>query len=188
MNDNESGQAGASLAGLMPPLESLLDSPARGALREAAVALDIAEQSAAPIEMCLALGQMGRCYRALQAPQPAEWYLQEAYRWACLLGAVDQSVELLCLLAETACAIAEKHLQDDRARSRLALERARDRAFEIGQLAERVADPQWEIKVLLRASDVLDRCGDHEDAVQLQSRAMRLIYDHSLADHARAAL
>ena len=40
----------------------------------------------------------------------------------------------------------------------------------------RVADPQWEIKVLLRVSDVLDRCGDHDDAVELQSRAMRLMY------------
>lgn len=184
MNHSESGHTGASLAGLMPPLDSLLDSPARGALREAAVALDIAEQHAVPIEMCLALAQMARCYRALQAPQPAEWYLQEAYRWACVLGAADQAVELLCLLAEAACAVAEKHLHDDRPRCRQALERARDRAFEVGKLAERVADPQWEIKVLLRASDVLDRCGDHDDAVQLQSRAMRLIYDHSLADQA----
>jgi hypothetical protein len=38
-----------------------------------------------------------------------------------------------------------------------------------------VADPDWEIKVLLRVSDVLDRCGDRDDAVQLQTRALRLM-------------
>ena len=45
--------------------------------------------------------------------------------------------------------------------------------------ARSVADPQWEITVLLRVSDVLDRCGDHDDAVALQSRAMRLMYGSS---------
>ena len=66
--------------------------------------------------------------------------------------------------------------QDDSRRSHAALERTRDWAFEATGLAGHVADPQWEIKVLLRISDVLDRCGDHDDAVELQSRAMRLMY------------
>ena len=38
--------------------------------------------------------------------------------------------------------------------------------------------PHWEIKVLLRASDVLDRCGDHDDAITLQTRAMELMVRH----------
>lgn len=171
-------------AALMPAPDTMLDSPARSTLREAAIALDLAERHRAPIEMCLALAQMGRCYRALNAPQPAQWVLQDAYRWAGLLGAADQAVELLCQLAELSCEIAAEPCRDDLPPCRAALEQARDRAFEIAALAPKVSDPQWEIKALLRASDVLDRCGDHDDAVQLQSRAMRLIYSQSLQHNA----
>jgi len=32
--------------------------------------------------------------------------------------------------------------------------------------------------VLLRASDVLDRCGDHDDAITMQTRAMTLMVRH----------
>jgi len=161
---------------LMPEGQALLHSPARTALREAAAALDLAERYQQPLEMSLALAQMARCYRALQALGPAELYLERALGWARILGAADQAVELLCLLAETSCALAELHASDDSRRSHAALERTRDWAFEATGLATHVTDPQWEIKVLLRVSDVLDRCGDHDDAVELQSRAMRLMY------------
>ena len=161
---------------LMPEAQAMLHSPARSALREAAAALDLAEHYQQPLEMSLALAQMARCYRALQALGPAELYLERALAWARTLGAADQAVEILCLLAETSCSLAELHAQDDSRRSHAALERTRDWAFEATGLATHVADPQWEIKVLLRISDVLDRCGDHDDAVQLQSRAIRLMY------------
>jgi len=54
------------------------------------------------------------------------------------------------------------------------------------------ADPHWEIKVLLRASDALDRCGDHDDAITMQTRAMALMMRHpdvadSIADGQSAA-
>jgi len=171
---------------LMPEAQSMLQSPARSALREAASALDLAERYQQPLEMSLALAQMARCYRALQALAPAELYLERALGWARTLGAPDQAVELLCLLAETSCALAELHAQDDARRSHAALERTRDWAFEATGLAAHVADPQWEIKVLLRVSDVLDRCGDHDDAVELQSRAMRLMYGPHTAPDAPA--
>ena len=161
---------------LMPEGQAMLHSPARSALRAAAAALDLAERYQQPLEMSLAPAQMARCYRALQAFGPAELYLERALAWARTLGAADQAVEILCLLAETSCALAELHEQDDSRRSHAALERTRDWAFEATGLAAHVTDPQWEIKVLLRVSDVLDRCGDHDDAVELQSRAMRLIY------------
>jgi tetratricopeptide (TPR) repeat protein len=154
----------------------MLQSPARSALREAAAALDIAERYRQPLEMSLALAQMARCYRALQAYGPAEWYLQQALTWARTLGAIDQAVEILCLLAETSCTLAELLARDDHRRSHAALERTRDSIFEVTRVVAHVADPEWEIKVLLRISDVLDRCGDHDDAARLQSRAMRLMY------------
>ena len=174
----------APMQGLMPEGCSMLHSAARTALRQACADLDTAEQYMQPLEMSLALAQMARCYRGLQALGPAEWYLEKSLCWARTLGAIDQSVELLCLLAETSCALAELHAGDDARRSHAALERTRDRAFEITRLAGHVADAQWEIKVLLRISDVLDRCGDHDDAVELQSRAMRLMYGAHVASEA----
>ena len=174
---------------LMPEGLSLLRSPARSALRDAAAALDQAELYHQPLEMSLALAQMARCYRALQALGPAELVLERALAWARTLGAADQAVEILCLLAETSCSVAELHAQDDSLRSHAALERTRDWAFEATGMAAHVTDPQWEIKVLLRISYVLDRCGDHDDAVELQSRAMRLMYGtHAGADTAQAPL
>lgn len=154
----------------------MLPSPARTALRQAAAALERAERFMQPLEMTLALAQVARCYRGLQALEPARWYLERALAWANTLGAIDQSVEILCLLAETSCSLAEQHGRSDPGRRQAALEHTRDCAFEVAGLAGRVADAQWEIKVLLRISDVLDRCGDHDDAVELQSRAMRLMY------------
>ena len=53
--------------------------------------------------------------------------------------------------------------------------RARAHTQEAAQLAAQVADPRWEIQVLLRVSEVLGRCGDRSEAALLQSRAMRLM-------------
>lgn len=166
----------------MPEANSMLPSRARSALREAAAALDMAERFKQPLEMSLALAQMARCYRALNAFGPAEASLLQALGWARTLGAIDQAVEIMCLLAETRCSLAELHCANDPRRHHAALERTRDSVFEAAAAAAHVADPQWEIKVLLRISDVLDRCGDHDDAVELQSRAMRLMYGPHAAD------
>jgi len=165
---------------LMAEAHAILPSAARSALREAAASLDVAERHGHALEMSLALAQMARCYRALQAPEAAESYLEQSLRWAHALGAVDQAVEVLCQLAEASLLLAEQCGHDGSRRCHAALERTRDRAFEAAELASRVTDPQWEIKVLLRVSDVLDRCGDHDDAVELQSRAMRLMYGAQL--------
>jgi tetratricopeptide (TPR) repeat protein len=181
---NPSAPNTATSDALMHPSNALLPSRARSALREAAKALDLAERHQQPLEMSLALAQMARCYRALNALGPAEWHLQQALGWARVLGAADQAVEILCLLAETRCALAEQLVEDDARASHAALERMRDGIFEATSLAGHVADPEWEIKVLLRVSDVLDRCGDHDDAVELQARAMRLMYAESPARHA----
>ena len=155
----------------------MLSSPARTALRQAAAALDLAERYQQPLEMSLALAQMARCYRALQALGPAELYLERALAWARTLGAADQAVEILCLLAETSCSIGRTACARTirGAATRRWNARATGPSKPPAWLAH-VTDPQWEIKVLLRISDVLDRCGDHDDAVELQSRAMRLMY------------
>lgn len=156
---------------------------AREALDLALRALDAAEERQRPVDMVQALAQVGRCYVALDEAQAADWYLQQSLRWARTLGGVDTSVDLLCDLAEVAVTLSEASGADDSRRAHAARDRARDHGFEATSLARQCADPQWEVTVLLRISDVLDRCGDHDDAVALQCRAMQLIAD----DHPAAA-
>jgi hypothetical protein len=151
-------------------------APAHGhrqALDAALLALDDAETRRRPVDMVQALARVGRGYQALGEAQAAEWYLQQALRWARTLGGVDASVDLLCDLAEVA--VTTSAADGDAARGRAARDRARDHGFEAAAKARQCADPQWETRVLLRVSDVLDRCGDHEDALALQCRALELM-------------
>ena len=128
--------------------------------------------------MCQALAQVARSLKALGAFGTAETYLAQALRWAAMLPGIDARVDLMCELAEVSCAAADAEQaagEDDRRAGRIARERARDQAFQAAALAGQTADAQWEVKVLLRISDVLDRCGDHEDAATLQNRAISLM-------------
>lgn len=153
----------------------LLDEPSRERLRRAAAALDAAEAGGQPQAVSLALARMAACYRSVREMASAEIHYEAALRWARSGGSTDQVVDLLCDLGETAAAVAETLESQQPDRGRAARERARDRIFEATTLVGQVADPEWEASVLLRISDVLDRCGDHDDAVQLQVRALRLM-------------
>lgn len=161
---------------------------ARQALTLAMKALDLAELRGRPADLSNALAQVARCLKALGAFAPAEDYLAQALRWSALVPGIDARVDLVCELAEVACAIAESEQaagEDDPQLRRAALERARDHAFEASALAGQTSDAQWEVKVLLRISDVLDRCGDHDDAATMQNRAISLMGLN--ADLSRAA-
>jgi len=173
--------------------QTLPYGPARAALELAVRRLDYAEQDREPASMSDALAGIARCYRALAAYPTAMDFMHQALRWSYALGGVDQRVELLCELAELSCEAADAASGEDGERQRgLALDCARDMAFESARVAVHAADPHWEIKVLLRASDVLDRCGDHDDAITMQTRAMTLMVRHpdvadSIADGQTAA-
>lgn len=170
---------------------NLAEGRARVALHRALAQLELAERSARPFAMAQSLVALARCYRRLRATASAEATYGAALRWARASGAADQSVDLLCEMAETAA----HHLlelvpapDDDphagRAARDAARERARNHAFEAAHLAPTVADGTWEVHVLLRLSDVLEQCGDHDDALLLQTRALRLVggHDDSTAD------
>ena len=169
------------------------EGPARAALELAVRRLDYAEQDLEPASMSDALAGIARCYRALAAYPTAMDFMHQALRWSYAMGGVDQRVALLCELAELSCEAADAAAGEDGERQRgLALDCARDMAFEGARVAAHAADPHWEIKVLLRASDVLDRCGDHDDAITMQTRAMTLMVRHpdvadSIADGQTAA-
>ena len=162
--------------------------PGRAALDLAVRRLDEAERDCQPAAMSEALAGIARCYRSLSAYAHAMDFMRQALRWSYALGSVDQRVELLCELAELSCMAAEQPAGGDEAerQARAARDLARDMAFEAARVATHAADPHGEIKVLLRASDVLDRCGDHDDAITLQTRAMTLMVRHPDASDALA--
>ncbi|MBS0304447.1 MAG: hypothetical protein JSR43_03590 [Proteobacteria bacterium] len=173
---------------------NLAEDRARVALHRALAQLELAERSARPFAMTQSLAALARCYRRLRAPASAEATYSAALRWARASGAADQTVDLLCEMAETAA----HHLlelapapDDDphagRAARHAARERAREHVFEAARLAPTVADGTWEVQVLLRLSDVLEQCGDHDDAALLQTRALHLVggHDDRTADPAR---
>ncbi|MEW6707447.1 MAG: hypothetical protein AB1430_21600 [Pseudomonadota bacterium] len=157
----------------------LISGPTRDALALAIQALDLAD-GAQPVLQMRAMADVAHCYRALGALSPAESYLLQALRWARTLGAADASVDLLCELAELAVEQSAALAEDDARAAHRARERARDRAFEAAGLASRAADPHWEVQVLLRVSESLDRCGDHGDAIALQCRALHLLFKNDL--------
>jgi len=164
-----------------PAAETALPyDPERVALELAVRRLDEAELHRQPAAMSEALAGIARCYRSLAAYAHAMDFMHRALRWSYALGGVDQRVELLCELAELSCAAAEDASagEDGDRRARSARDLARDMAFEAARVATHSSDAHWEIKVLLRASDVLDRCGDHDDAITLQTRAMELMVRH----------
>jgi hypothetical protein len=159
--------------------------PARAALGTALAQLDVAEAGARPLPMSQALAQVARCYRRMGEHEVASQCLRRACSWAALLGAVDSRLDLLCELAETVLE-ASVSCDDEPQHARRLREQTRDHCFEVSRLCGHCADPQWEVTVLLRVSDVLDRCGDHDDAIALQCRALQLIARQALGDTADA--
>lgn len=148
----------------------------RQALRDASVALDTAEAAGEPALLSQALALVARCHRRMGAVAEGVWYAERGLQLARSLSAVDASVDALCELGEMAVQLSERldDADDSRAVHRLR-DAARDRGFEAARLALRSADPQWEITVLLRVSDLFDSLGDHDDAIALQCRAVELM-------------
>jgi hypothetical protein len=153
---------------------ALTAGPARDALVLALRTLELAD-TAAPALKARTLTDVAHCYRALGALHQTEFYLLQALRWSRMLGAPDAQVDLLCELADLAVQTAASDTEDNPRAAHRAREKARDLAFEAAALACRSADPHWEVQVLLRVSDALDRCGDHSDAIALQCRALHLL-------------
>ena len=162
---------------------ALADGLTRDALRLAMQQLSEAEVREGPgmaAALCHALTEAARALAGLHAYSPAESYLAEALRWAGVMGGPDLRADLQCALAEVASNAADQaQLHCEHGERGVACtgarDRARDHAVEAARLAGQATDPHWEVKLLLRASDVLDRCGDHADAVLMQQRALVLM-------------
>lgn len=155
----------------LPPLP-IADEATRDALRRACAELDAAEQAPRPQPMCRALTELARCYARLGAVASAEACYQQALAWGRTAGAADLVVELLCEQAEASARAANGEDAEQAGRGHALRERARDQAFEAGTLAATLADASCEAMWLLRVSDVLLLCGDRDDALLVQARAL----------------
>ena len=185
-------ETAGTMSALSPaPLASATEA-ARDRLRRACASLDLAELTGSPFAMSQALVEVARSHRELNDEAAAELHFAAAVRWARLLGSVDQLAELLCEHADAAVRVAlaselqvmlsntvpagdtgpDEAFAGSTPAGHAARERARDRAFEASQLVSRVSDPSCEARLLLRVSEVLERCGDHADALQMQQRAL----------------
>lgn len=162
--------------------QPLPEEPARDVLRLACKVLDAAESGGSAMAISQALAGVAHAYGALREHAFAESCLDEALRLAGAASSTDWKAELLCRLCETAVQVGAVREEAEPGSGHAARERARDHAFAAGQLAARVADRGWEVKVLLRVSDALNRLGDHDDATGLQTRALRLLSDSPQSD------
>ena len=158
---------------------ALGDGPAREALHEALRQLGVAEAyhgHARAIVMCEALTGVAQALAGLHAYDASEQHLALALHWAGMLGGCDLAADLHCAWAEVATNAGDlADARGDTACRDAARDRSRDQAFEAARLARRATDPNWELRLVLRASDVLERCGDHDEAMQLQQRALHLM-------------
>lgn len=146
---------------------------AHTALMAAEAAVESARCTMRPAAMASALAQWARCYRGMGHVDAAHIAFEQALPWTRLLGSTDATVDLLCELAD--CAADYADALDDEDDARAARRNARGHAREAWMLSPRVADPAWEIRVLLRVSEVFDRLGDRADAVAVQTRAQSLM-------------
>lgn len=158
------------------------DDTAHEALRLACDVLGQAERCGRPAILVQALLGIACCYRALNELEAADTYLHQALGWARVAQSPDAEVEVLCALCDVGAQQAGLLESQDETAAHQKREQVRDRVFEVGQLAARVSDADWEVKVLLHISDVLNRLGDHDDASQIQARAIRRMAGTQAAD------
>ena len=144
-------------------------------LRNALASLRAAGARPDAFGMSRALADAAARYEAVGALPSAEACLDAALVWARAGDSHDHLVDLLCASCEAAARRAEWDERQQRGSGSAARERARNLGFDAAILAGRVADRDWEARVLMRIGDVLERCGDHGRAAMLETRALRIL-------------
>jgi len=165
-------------------LAALPAGPLQDDLREALHQQRIADAHGHPLLRCEALTGTARSLAAAQAWDASETCLTLALQAARqMLASQDLQADLLCALAELCCTAADAweaahHHDDDGPAMPVARHPARDRAHawaaQAAQQAAWVSDMAWQVQVLRRAADVLERGGELDDAVHLQRQALAL--------------
>lgn len=141
--------------------------------QRAYASLDMARCTKQPLRLCEALTELGRCERRSGNAEAAAQRFDEALNWAQLVGVADLLTDLLCERGELAADQAPDALAAQPAGDPDAWLLARACAAEAARLAAHTSDPAWEVRVLLRASDLFNRLGSAVEAVALQARALQ---------------
>jgi hypothetical protein len=142
------------------------------ALRTALKAVEQAEASASSQALCHAWLRVGRCWRVLHSPDEAHNSLRHALREARTTRRAHELVQVLCEMAENTCDLADVQPEPSSEWLRMSRDKARDEVFEASSWLLRGGASADAAHTLLRLSDVLNRCGDHDDATVLQARAL----------------
>ena len=153
-----------------PPLPSS-DSLA---LNQAIARLAHAQACGRPWALAEAYRQTAGCYLRVGALGQATLMLEHGLTWAQATGGADQQLDLVCELVEVLAMQAAVMDAIQRGGGAAVRTRAKGLIHDAARLAGRAADPGWEVTVLLRLSDVLDRFGDRDEATRLQMRALEL--------------
>jgi hypothetical protein len=155
--------------------ESILPS-----LRLALRSLESADASGDGDGWNRALTEVAHCYQAAGDPAQAEWHLRQGLRRARTLGQCETTLELLCEMASAALAVSIRHARLGESHlAHVARERVRDYSFEAIRLLAGIGSHTLQAAALLRLSDLLERCGDTDDAHALHTRALRLLQRES---------
>lgn len=152
--------------------DNLHETPDIAALRTALQAVEKAEASASSHALCHAWLRVGQCWRVMHAPQEAHNSLRNALREARTTRRGHELVQVLCEMAENTCDLADAKPEPSPEWLRMSRDKARDEVFEASTWLLRGEASADAAHTLLRLSDVLNRCGDHDDATVLQARAL----------------
>lgn len=165
---------GSNVDAMRRPMERVADTQAapQAALQAALMAVERAEAAASQQALWPAWLDVARCWRRMGATQEAHTSLRNALRVARAARNSAALVDVLCEMAENACDLADMHMGSSRERVRHWRDMARDEVFEASTWLLRAEPSSDAIAMLLRLSDVLNRCGDHDDASVLQMRAL----------------
>jgi hypothetical protein len=158
--------------------------PLQDDLRRALRQQRLADAHGHPLLRCEALTLTARSLAAARAWDASETCLALALQAARqLLASEDLQADLLCALAEVCCKAADawdatwRHDDDGPAvpgPRHPARDRAHGWAGQAARQAARVSDTAWQVTVLLRAAEVLERGGELDEAVCLQRQALAL--------------
>jgi hypothetical protein len=129
-----------------------------------------------PAHLMLALAAAASQRRRDGDMAQAQRLIERALEIALLQPAMDAACALWCEQAELLTDWID-HIPPGSPGAREQRAWLRDQArgccLEALVLARRASDPQWEVQLLLRASDALDHLGEHADAIAVQCHAMR---------------
>jgi hypothetical protein len=156
------------------PGEGSTTSAGSGTMMPLLARLHTAQLAGQPHALYAAWLEAARGWVEIGASAAAEAHYEQSLRWSQLLGGIDATVEVMCEMAELGAVHGERLEREQAGSGRGERRRARAYAQQAARLAQQVADPTWEIAVLLRVSDVLDRCGRPDEALALQVRAVQL--------------